>query len=182
MVPEYAPTGSEPDGTDRDRQASYWTTVNSQRWRCAVELERCSNVVLCDSDPLKLHYSWCLARVGADSRARFAAELREVRAALADGGLRLADLVLVSIPPLELLRRQREADSSRRRRSFELHARLAEPLRDWYEAMDQAGVAQVHWPFSRSVAAAAPDALQRNRSDPLMLDRLVERLPGSIDL
>ncbi|MDF2895322.1 MAG: hypothetical protein K0Q46_2108, partial [Rhodococcus erythropolis] len=61
FVAEYQPTGREPDGTDLDVQASYWATVNSKRWSQAEELESRTGIALCDSDPLKLHYSWCLA-------------------------------------------------------------------------------------------------------------------------
>ncbi|HEY2193448.1 MAG TPA: hypothetical protein VGH76_14320 [Actinomycetospora sp.] len=55
--------------------------------------------MLCDSDPLKLHYSWCLARVGAASPDRFEQQLERARAAFEGERLGLADLVLVSIPP-----------------------------------------------------------------------------------
>jgi hypothetical protein len=58
VVDEYAPTGDEPDGADQDQQAAYWVQVNSQRWRQAIDLEKQHPIVLCDSDPLKLHYSW----------------------------------------------------------------------------------------------------------------------------
>lgn len=61
VVAEYAPTGREPDGGNKDRQAAYWVQVNSGRWHQALQLEKQNRIVLCDSDPLKLHYSWCLA-------------------------------------------------------------------------------------------------------------------------
>ena len=71
FVAEYQPTGFEPDGTNLEVQASYWTTVNSKRWSQAEDLEARTGIALCDSDPLKLHYSWCLAAVGAAPRERF---------------------------------------------------------------------------------------------------------------
>src|SRR5699024_7519974 len=126
IVEEYAPTGAEPNGTDMSAQADYWTDVNSRRWAQAVALEARTGLAICDSDPLKLHYSWCLSRIGAAPWARFRHELAQVRRAFLAGALGLADLVLVSIPPLELLRAQRLADPTRSRRSFELHARLGE--------------------------------------------------------
>ena len=51
FVAEYQPTGFEPDGTDLDLQASYWTTVNSKRWSQAEDLEARTGIALCDSEP-----------------------------------------------------------------------------------------------------------------------------------
>ncbi|MER7083065.1 hypothetical protein, partial [Saccharopolyspora kobensis] len=62
---------------------------------------------MCDSDPLKPHYSWCLAAIGEGPAARFRAEAVAVRAAVAEKRLGLADLVL---PPLPVLRRRRDGD------------------------------------------------------------------------
>jgi hypothetical protein len=160
------------------RQASYWVEVNSNRWRQAVALEQDSQIVLCDSDPLKLHYSWCLARLGAAPWWRFDRELRGVRAAFAAGRLGLADLVLISIPPPEVLRRQKVGDSSRRRRTFDLHVRLGEPLREWYSAFDMADPGRVVWSFP---AAGVPAGLvaRPRRSDGAVLDRLLANLPSA---
>jgi hypothetical protein len=137
-VAEYAPTGREPDGADKDRQAAYWVQVNSGRWQQALQLEKQNRIVLCDSDPMKLHYSWCLARIGAAPWSRFQHELRYAREALATARLGFTDMVLVSIPPLHLLRRHKATDMTRQRRSFDLHAKLGEPLREWYTAVELA--------------------------------------------
>jgi hypothetical protein len=127
FVAEYQPTGFEPDGTDLDLQASYWTTVNSKRWSQAEDLEARTGIALCDSDPLKLHYSWCLAAVGAAPRERFEYELEAVETAFTRLELGLADLTVISIPSPKQLRLQREGDPSRRRRHFELHAASRSP-------------------------------------------------------
>ena len=92
-------------------------------------LEKQNRVVLCDSDPLKLHYSWCLARFGAVPWPRFEHELRYVRKALADARLGFTDMVLVSIPPLHVLRSRKATDMARQRRSFDLHAKLGASAR-----------------------------------------------------
>ena len=60
----------------------YWLRVNSSRWAEALELERGNGVAVCDSDPLKLHYSWCLAAIGVAPWERFQLELQRCRAAL----------------------------------------------------------------------------------------------------
>lgn len=135
VVAEYTPTGGEPDGSDLPAQAAFWTTVNVARWAQALATEARAGIAVCDTDPLKLHYSWSLARIGAAPRGRFDHELTQVRAAFAEHVLGLADLVLVSNPPLDVLRAHRNADTTRRRRSFDLHARLGESLRAWYQAL-----------------------------------------------
>src|SRR6185369_9638799 len=98
---------------------------NSQRWRQATDVERELGLAVCDEDPMKLHYCWSLLRIGAASPQRWAHEVEANRAAISKGRLGFADLVLISIPPVDELRRRRDEDPTRRRRNFELHARLA---------------------------------------------------------
>jgi hypothetical protein len=176
VVAEYAPTGTEPDGSDEDRRAAYWGGVNSGRWQRALELEAEHRVVLCDSDPLKLHYSWSLARIGAGPWSRFEHELRYVREALAADRLGFADIALVSIPPVHVLRTRKATDPTRQRRSFGLHAQLREPLREWYTAVERAEPCRVVWSWP---AAGVPIAQSERaqRCDPALLDRIVEYLP-----
>jgi len=112
--------------------------------------------VLCDSDPLTLHYSWCLARLGAAPWSRFGHELRQVRAAFAAGRLGLADLVIVSIPSSSALRRQKAGDRTRRRHTFDLHETLAEPLREWYSAVEAVGPGRVVRSFPATGVPAWP--------------------------
>jgi hypothetical protein len=177
VVDEYAPTGDEPDGADQDQQAAYWVQVNSRRWRQAIDSEKQHPIVLCDSDPLKLHYSWCLARIGAAPWSRFHHELRHVRTALDAGRVGFADIVLVSIPPLHVLRGRRDADTTRQRRSFDLHAKLSEPLREWYSAVERAEPGRVVWSWPEAVV---PFSLgeRHQRCDPALLDRVIEHLPA----
>jgi hypothetical protein len=149
VVVEYAASGAEPDGSDEERRAAYWVAVNS-------------GVVLCDSDPLKLHYSWCLARIGAAPWSRFEHEPRETREAIAAGRLGFADVALVSIPSVAVLRTRKAADPTRQRRAFDLHARLREPLREWYTAVERAEPGRVDGPgplpASRSPSQSEPIA------------------------
>lgn len=176
VVPEYVPTGQEPRDTDPDAQADYWVEVNTGRWAVAGSVERAAGVAVCDSDPLKLHYSWCLARVGAGSVQRWKSELRAVRGAFEADRLGFADLVLVSIPDLETLRLRKAGDPTRTRRSFELHAQLREPLREWYRAVERLEPGRVVWDLP---GTGVPDGIEprRDRSDPALLDALVDLLP-----
>jgi hypothetical protein len=65
MIPEYTPSGAEPDGADIPAQAGFWTAVSCRRWQAELDRERASGLAVCDDDPLKPHYSWPLARIGA---------------------------------------------------------------------------------------------------------------------
>lgn len=176
VVAEYAPTGREPDGADKDRQAAYWVQVNSGRWQQALQLEKQNPIVLCDSDPMKLHYSSCLARIGAAPWSRFQHELRYVRKALAASCLGFTDMVLVSIPPLHVLRSHKTTDMPRQRRSFDLHAKLSEPLREWYTAVELAEPGRVVWSWPPTGVPITPDE-RPQRCDPALLDRVIARLP-----
>jgi hypothetical protein len=74
------------------------------------------------------------------------------------------------------LRRQREPDATRQRRSFDLHAQLAEPLRDWYKAFDALEPGRV---FSELPPSGVPQSMpisRDKRSDVALLDRLVSLL------
>ncbi|RKT87659.1 hypothetical protein SAMN05421805_101909 [Saccharopolyspora antimicrobica] len=174
VVDEYQPTGSEPVG-DPAAQASYWSEVNAGRWVAALGREQETGLAVCDSDPLKLHYSWCLAAIGEGPAARFRAEAVAVRAAVAEKRLGLADLVLVTLPPLPVLRRQRDGDPSRRRRHFDLHARLSEPLRQWYRAWATVSPGRVVWHLP---ATELPRPGKRSdRYDLAVFDGLFDALP-----
>jgi hypothetical protein len=176
-VDEYAPTGREPDDADNELQAAYWVQVNSGRWQQALELEKQNRVVLCDSDPLKLHFSWCLARIGAVPWSKFLHELRYAREALTAARLGFTDFVLVSIPPVHVLRTHKAADMARQRRSFDLHVKLGEPLREWYSAVERAEPGRVVWSWPTT---GVPITLgeRPQRCDPALLDRIIEYLPG----
>lgn len=178
FVEEYAPTGTEPDGTDAPAQAAYWVGVNSGRWRAALELEARAGTATCDSDPLKLHYSWCLSRVGAAPWSRFEHELAQARTAFAGGSLGFADLVLISIPATAILQAHRDADTSRRRSAFTLHSTLAEPLRSWYQAVDALEPGRVVWDLPDSGLPLPTPGPRVRRSDPARLDQLVSLLPS----
>ena len=177
FVPEYVPTGAEPDGSDLAAQADYWVSVNSGRWVEAVELERRTGLAVCDSDPLKLHYSWSLAAIGAAPLARFRHELQRCRSAFAAGRLGFADLVLVSTASDEQLRRQKTADSSRLRRSFDLHVRLREPLLAWYATLEALSPGRVLWALPEHHAELTAARPRDVRTDLALLDAFVDQLP-----
>jgi hypothetical protein len=178
FVAEYTPTGNEPDGSDLSVQGRYWTQVNSGRWSEALRMEAQGMVAVCDSDPLKLHYSWCLSMIGAAPRERFDCELTYVRQAFEAGRLGLADVVLLSFPSLPVLRTRQQGDSTRRRRSFELHARLHEPLVAWYQAVDDLAPGRILWELPPDGLPLPLPAPRPCRTDMHLLDALVTSLPA----
>ena len=178
IVPEYVATGQEPGPGDLLARAAYWGDVNSRRWQAALDLERLHGTAVCDSDPLKLHYAWSLARIGRGAPAEVAAEARVARKAFERGALGLADLVLVRIPAPADLEQQKSTDATRRRRAFDLHRLLAEPLREWYQAVERLDPARVVWEFPDDGLAGLPAVDPRSdRSDPALLDALLAGLP-----
>lgn len=177
FVEEYKPTGLEPDGSAPTVQAKYWTEVNADRWAQAIALEERSGVAVCDSDPLKLHYSWCLARIGAASISRFLCELDAVREAMLSRRIGFADAVLLTAPDEAILRIQKDGDLTRSRRSFELHVRLREPLQEWYEVLERLRPGTV----IRGLPTAGVEDLRTMRSegryDVEVLGALASQLP-----
>ncbi|MFE5704347.1 hypothetical protein [Rhodococcus koreensis] len=178
FVAEYGPTGQEPGGSDPAGQATYWAHVNAQRWSQALALEGATGVALCDSDPLKLHYSWCLAAVGAAPVTRFEHELAAVRRMFTQRRLGFADVVLLSIPNPQQLLRQRTTDSTRRRRHFDLHARLAEPLAEWYWVVDRLDPGRVLGGFPLELDTARLPPSRSDRHDGDLLDSVIDELPA----
>lgn len=179
FMPEYLPTGREPDGGDRVAQAAYWVTVNSRRWTSAVDLEAESDIAVCDSDPLKLHYSWSLARIGVDAPSRFELEYSRVRQAMTSRRLGFVDMVLLLSPDEVTLRRQKEADATRTRRSFDLHLRLRGPLEEWYGQLETLRPGRVRRDAATVVRSSSSDRRPAaDRYDADLLDALIAALPA----
>lgn len=179
LVEERIPAGDQPGRDDLASQARYWTAANSARWLRAVALEGANPLVCCDTDPLKLHYSWCLARIGAGPWERFTHGLTATRQAFVDGRLGFADLVLVSIPPLAVLRERRDNDPARRRHRFDLHAQLSDSLHEWYCAVDALEPGRVIWELPNDGLPAKFPAPRQDRTNPKLLDELVGLLDSA---
>ncbi|MHD0303968.1 hypothetical protein [Rhodococcus erythropolis] len=115
--------------------------------------------------------------MGAAPRERFEYELEAVETAFARLELGLADLTVISIPSPKQLRLQREGDPSRRRRHFELHAALAEPLTHWYSAVDRVDPGRVLWGFPTLLDLSRCPPPRSDRSDPGLLRAMINELP-----
>ena len=176
LVEEARPDGPVPD-RDADPQgaARFWIEENVRRWRLAREMEQRTGLAVCDTDPFKLHYSYGLWRIGALADVHWFFERDLNREAFAQGRLGLADLYLVSRIGADAARAQRDADSHRRRRNFDLHVRFGPALMDWYEAIETILPGRVVWELPADGVPAAP---ARAEGDALALfDALMARLP-----
>lgn len=178
-VREYQATGSEQPASDTPQAAAqFWAEVNARRWQAAIEMEERAGLAVCDTDPLKLHYVWTLWRIGEVSHERWIAEAHQVRERFGKGRLGLADLVLVELPDEAELRHRKESDTSRGRRNFDLHARLAEPLREWYSAVAALDPDRVRWSFPQEPLQADALAARDPRSGTDLFDALLGALPA----
>jgi hypothetical protein len=134
--------------------------------------------VLCDTDPFKLHYAWSLWRAGHASASEWRAAREANRRMFAAGRLGMADVILVSIPELEVLTRHRSSDSSRARRNFELHGQLGEALREWYQAVSQLDPPRVRWSFpDAGIRGLAALGARTPRSGAEVYESLISLLP-----
>ncbi|MFI5935657.1 hypothetical protein [Actinoplanes sp. NPDC051494] len=168
--------GSGPVPDDEATLARHWVRTGMRRWTSALELEREDGVAFCDTDPVKLHYSWGMAALGLAPRARFDRELVVTREAFRTGRLGFADAVLVGMPETDTLQRRRDGDDTRRRRNFAAHVQLREPLQQWYSALESLSPGRVLWELPVEGVPKLPEP-RPDRCAAELLDRLVDTLP-----
>lgn len=158
--------------SDND-SARFWNEINCLRWRRAIDVEDEHGLAICDTDPLKLHYDFCLAQIGAASWTRFEAGVEAAAEAIASRRLGIADIMLVSLPSDEDLLRQRDSDPTRRRSNFELHRRLGPGLRNWYSALARLDPGRVIWEYPSGM----PPQVTRDRYDADLFRDWMSQLP-----
>ncbi|MEM7703781.1 MAG: hypothetical protein AAF251_17730 [Pseudomonadota bacterium] len=183
-VPEFAEQGTPP-GPDRPAQerAAYWIAHNERRFARALEVEAEHGYAICDTDPFKSHYDWCMARAGFASMDIFEAAMPMARESFAAGRLGYADLYMVKRIAPEVARRQKEGDPTRTRRRFDMHLALQPHLMAWFEALAQVLPGRVEFAFRDQTAllnALETNAVEANprRFDVSALDSLFELLPN----
>ncbi len=127
-------------------------------------MESETGLAVCDTDPMKLHYDFCMARIGLKPMECVLADVRAHRDAMSRQEIGLADVVLCSIPTQE--------DSTRRRHNFALHAQLAAPLAEWYGALSQLDPGRVVWELPESL----PTVSKGDRYDIGLFDAWMDQL------
>lgn len=182
-LPEIPAKKDRPDReASAHEHAQFWADHNATRFQMAQEIEREHGFVICDTDPLKLHYSWCMGRAGFDWPDRFHCAQGYVRRAIAEQRLGFADLYLVREIEPEVARNQKENDTTRRRGNFEQHLALQPHLMDWFAAMAKVLPGRVEFAFPPHnkvpewIKSKTPGDAPR-RFDVSVFDALIERLP-----
>ena len=170
------------DAPDRARApaeaAAFWVRRNLDRWQAAIEMDRSTGLAICDTDPLKLHYTWSLWKIGEAKEADWRLELAATREAFASRRIGFADLYYVGVIEPAVARQRKQADPTRSRRNFELHARLQPGLIVWYEALSAELPGQVFFRFPDARPATVPIAAESRRYDLAAFDNFIARLSG----
>jgi len=154
-VPEYV--GPVPAGDPIER-AQFWAGVNEGRWQHALEIERGAGAAFCDTDPLKLHYAWCLWQLGRHDDEEWQEAVRANRHAISRRALGLVDRIVLLEPDDVTIRTQRDNDESRGRHNYELHLGLKPLLRHWYECLDELSPGRVI--FNAHTLSSPPEPLR----------------------
>ena len=166
-------------GRDPAAVAAHWAEVSAARWAAACEGEERAGIALCDTDPFKLHYAWCLWQTGHATAGQWHAEMNASRELFGGQRLGIADLILVSIPEAATLAARRRADTTRRRRNFDLHVQLGAPLRDWYGAVSALDPSRVRWELPADGIPCLGSLEPRNpRTGTAIFDAMLEQLPA----
>lgn len=148
VVPENGRLQGAPDRTrDPHGAAVFWAERNVERWQAALAVERNASHAVCDTDPLKLHYVWCLWQIGEAGEDDWLLELAATRETIRQRRIGFADCYIVGPIEPQIARERARADATRRRRQFELHVRLQAALMNWYAALDRAIPGRVRFGF-----------------------------------
>lgn len=184
FVPEIPVKGALPDkNASLDEHAEFWAEHNVRKFQMALAIEREHGFAICDTDPMKIHFSWCMERAGFDWPDKFAHARVFVRKAIAECRLGFSDLYLVKCIEPAVARAQKEGDPSRRRGNFDQHLALQPHLMDWFTAVADVLPDRVRWQFPEretllaEIKSKTPEGNPR-RFDVSVFDALLERLPG----
>jgi hypothetical protein len=163
--------------------AQFWAEHNAWRFQLAREIEAKHGLAICDTDPMKFHYSWCMERAGFHWPDKFSYAVSAVREAISAQRLGFADLYFVKEIAPDQACAQKEGDATRRRGNFEQHLALQPHLIDWFKALSGCLPGQVYfeWPSKdqllKMADAKTPEENPR-RFDFQILDELIEKLPS----
>ncbi|HEY3218714.1 MAG TPA: hypothetical protein VGK15_06480 [Candidatus Limnocylindria bacterium] len=173
---------SLPDGsvvpTNEEAAAHFWVERNAARWAEVRTRERRDGLVVVDTDPFKLHFTWSLYQSGQTTRRAWQLMRDVAREAFVAGRYGLADVVYVSDVDIATLRARRASDATRTRRNFERHVKLRDSLLQWYRVIDAVEPGRVI--FGLSETGIDPTALalgpRKVRSGAALFDQLVASL------
>src|SRR6266567_3042886 len=161
--------------TDEEAAARFWVERNAARWSEVREREKRDGLVVVDTDPFKLHFTWTLYQSGQTTRRAWELMRDVAREAFVAGRYGLADLIFVSDIDMTTLRERKANDPTRTRRNFERHVQLRDSLLQWYRAIDALEPGRVV--FGLPESGIAPGH-RRMRSGASLFDALVRALPA----
>lgn len=179
----YALLESLPDHTvvpdDEEGAAHFWIERNVRRWDEVNDREFRDGLVVVDTDPFKLHFTWTLYQSGQATRRQWELMRDVAREAFATGRYGIADLIYVSSVDDATLRARRDADPTRTRRNFERHVKLRDSLLRWYEFIDGLEPGRVVFGLPDDGIAPEKVALgpRYERSGAALFDALMIALP-----
>lgn len=176
LIRESYPENRPDRHADPIEAARLWTEWNAKRWSDAVAMEQAKRVAVCDTDPLKLHFSWALWQIDEAPEAEWLAQLGFTREAIRDCRLGFADRYLFkTIDPL-VAQHQRDRDTARLRPNFDLHLRLHSSLTRWYETIAKVMPERLVWDLPRTLPPIEVTA-DPLRHDLALFDRFIGMLP-----
>jgi len=112
---------SLPDGSivpeDEEAAARFWVERNVARWAEVHARHERDGLVVVDTDPFKLHFTWSLYQIGYTTRRGWELMRDVARDAFVAGRYGLADLIYVSDVDEATLRARRDGDPTRTRRN-----------------------------------------------------------------
>jgi len=167
VIPELDATDAPPIA----ESAEWFVDAHAAQWRRARDLASRAPLVVIDGDPFKgLWFNWVFADQGWPDVQRQRHDEH-----LAAGTLAFPDLYVVLLATEEQLRARRADDPTRTRRNHDMHLRLIEPQRRYFEelrAVDPARVLLIDTTARRALIPAivgAVRALPRDAPDSMRL-------------
>ncbi|HZQ40042.1 MAG TPA: hypothetical protein VFA87_04590 [Rhizomicrobium sp.] len=159
--------------------AAFWALRNLDRWQAAIAMDYSTGLAICDTDPLKLHYIWCLWKIGEAREADWHLELAATRKTFAQKQIGFGDLYYIGVIEPAVARQRKQADPTRSRRNFELHVRLQPALIAWYETLSAVLPGQVFFGFPDARPVTSLMAAKSRRYDLAAFDNFIARLAGA---
>lgn len=158
--------------------AHFWVERNVARWAEVQQRERRDGLVVVDTDPFKLHFTWSLYQSGQTTRQAWALMRDVAREAFVAGRYGIADRIYVSDLDEATLRARRDGDPTRTRRNFERHVKLRDSTLRWYRAIGAVEPGRVIFGLPESGIEPTLLALgpRRVRSGAALFDHLMQEL------
>ena len=121
-VPEFPDRKPSPRKDDpAEVQAAYWVEHNARRFQAALEVESAHGFAICDTEPFKSHFDWCMARAGFKSFDIFEAAIPIARRAIEERRLGCGTRYYVKRIEPEVATAQKEGDATRSRRTLQIN-------------------------------------------------------------